>query len=206
MPQDFIPDSFQNRYDWLKNIDDRIDDYAADLNLDSGEVSAVKVILAPLIAKYGVVLDRQRDLDAAVGGANDAFDDDEAELRRIFGEWRKKSGFNDGIGRALGIVGIGGTRDPAAIKPKINKLEAFSGHVRVTGRKNYAESVDIQMRRVGTAPWTTVVSKRRTFPFDDQTPLAQPGVPEQREYRLVPFIGDTAVGQPSDAVSVLYGG
>jgi hypothetical protein len=205
MPQDFVPESFQNRHDWLKNISDEIGSFAADLDLDSGDVSAVVAKLAPLIAKYGIVLDRQRDLDAAVGGANDAFDDEISDLRRMFGEWRKKPGYNNGIGQALGIVTTGALPDPATIKPTL-KAEAFRGFVRLSGRKNYAETVNLYMRVQTTTAWRLIGPKRKTFPFDDQTPLAQPGVAEWREYMAVPVIGDTEVGISSDIVPVLYGG
>ncbi len=41
---------------------------------------------------------------------------------------------------------------------------------------------------------------------DDDSPLAQPGTPETREYQAIGVLADKEVGQPSDIVSVLYGG
>ena len=181
MADAIVPDSFQNRHDWLKNLHDEIDTHALALGLDSGEVSTVKTILAPLVAKYADVLDKARDLDTSVGTAGDAFDDQIAELRRTFGEWRKKAGYNDGIGRALGITSTGGKPDPATIKPTL-KAQAHRGFVRLSGRKNYAETVNLYMRRRGETTWRLVVAKRKTFPFDDQTPLATAGLPEERDY------------------------
>jgi len=39
-------------------------------------------------------------------------------------------------------------------------------------------------------------------PYVDSTPLAQPGVPEVREYRLMGVWSDQEVGQPSDVASI----
>lgn len=51
-----------------------------------------------------------------------------------------------------------------------------------------------------------VATKRTGFPFDDDAPLAQAGVAETREYMAMCVTGDEEFGQPSDIVSVLYGG
>jgi hypothetical protein len=48
--------------------------------------------------------------------------------------------------------------------------------------------------------------RRRKFPFDDQTPLKVPGVPEQREYLARCVVGEDEVGHPSDIVQVTFGG
>jgi hypothetical protein len=80
------------------------------------------------------------------------------------------------------------------------------GHVRITGRKNYAQTVNIYWRRKGVTTWKLLVAKRKTFPFYDQTPLATPGTPETREYLARGVIGDNEVGIPSDIVPVLFGG
>ena len=204
MPEDYIPDSFQNRYDWAKNIHDNLDQYAAALGLDSGEVSTIKGRLSAIVTNYKAVLDAQRVLDTTVGTANSGFDVAAPELRRQFAACRKSVGYNDGIGSALAIAPVGGKAAPASIKPRL-KAESHLGFVPITGRKSYAETVNIYMRIAGQTQWKLVVAKRKTFPFDDQTPPAQPGVAERREYMAIGCIGDSEVGQPSDIITVLHG-
>ena len=43
-------------------------------------------------------------------------------------------------------------------------------------------------------------------PYDDHTPLAVPGVAEVREYQAFGVLHDQQIGQPSDIVSVTFGG
>ena len=191
-------------HDWAKNIHDNLDQYAAALGLDSGEISAIKSRLSLMIINYKAVLDAQRVFDTTVGTANAGFDTAAPELRRQFAARRKSAGYHDGIGSTLGIAPTGGKAAPASIKPRL-KAESHHGFVRITGRKNYAETVNISMRIAGQTQWKLVVAKRKTFPFDDQTPPAQPGAAERREYMAIGCIGDAEVGQPSDIVTVLHG-
>ena len=55
-------------------------------------------------------------------------------------------------------------------------------------------------------PCAIAATKRKTFPFLDETPLAQPGIPEQREYMARGVKGDDEIGQDSDIVTVTYAG
>ena len=41
--------------------------------------------------------------------------------------------------------------------------------------------------------------------FVDHTPLAVPGVPEEREYQLIAMKDDVVVGHPSPILSVMVG-
>lgn len=51
-----------------------------------------------------------------------------------------------------------------------------------------------------------LLAKRRTFPFDDQSPLAQAGVPRNGTNLARGVLGDDETGLPSDIVPVLFGG
>lgn len=42
--------------------------------------------------------------------------------------------------------------------------------------------------------------------MDDHNPLALPGTPERREYQACDVLNDAQIGQPSDIVSVTFGG
>ena len=44
------------------------------------------------------------------------------------------------------------------------------------------------------------------FPKDDFTALAVAGTPEVREYQAFGVLNDEQIGQPSDIVSVTFGG
>jgi hypothetical protein len=205
MASDYIPDSFENRLGWFKNLHDRIGDFSAQLGWTAQQVTDFKGFLAPHIAGLQAIVDAQTALDRAIGGERTRFADDEEQLRKEVNLIKGSRGFDDGIGEALKIFTTGGKPDPANIKPTL-KAEAQRGQVRITGRKNYAETVNIYTRRKNETAWRLLVAKRTTFPFEDQTPLAQPGVPEEREYQAMGVNGDTEIGQPSDIVSAVFGG
>ena len=205
MPTDYLPDSFENRLAWFKNLHDRIGDFAAQLEWTAPQVADFKGFLAPHLAGLQAILDAKTVLDRAAGAERTRFADDEANLRAKVNQIKGSPGFDDGIGAALNIFTRGGKPLPADIKPSL-RAEAQRGQVRLSGRKNYAETVNIYLRRKGEPAFRLLVAKRKTFPFDDQPPLAQPGVPEEREYRAIGVIGDDEIGQPSDIVAAVFAG
>lgn len=205
MPADYLPDSFENRLTWFRNLHDRLGDFAGQLGWSVEQVAAFRALLQPHIAGLEAIVEAQAALDRAVGAERTRFADDEEELRKEVNLIKGARGFDDGIGEALKIFTTGGKPAPADIKPTL-KADPQRGHVRLTSRKNYAETVNIYTRRKAEGGWRLLVAKRKTFPFDDQTPLAQPGVPEEREYQAIGVHGDEEIGQPSDIVAAVFGG
>jgi hypothetical protein len=206
MPQDIIPDSHKNRLDFFKNLKKEIADNAATLGLNAAAVAAANAILDPLIATYQTLVDAETAVDSASADAEQVFGEQNDPLRALFANLKANPKFTDGMGAAMRIFTQATQRDPADIKPRI-KAVAEPGHVRVTGSKDYAETVNVSMAVVGSgAPPTIIGHKRKKFPFDDQTPLKVPGVPEIREYFARGVIGDEEVGQRSDIVRVTFGG
>jgi hypothetical protein len=61
------------------------------------------------------------------------------------------------------------------------------------------------MRVKGQTTWAVLTISTSSF-FDDRTPLAQPNVPEVREYMVCGCVNDQEVGNPSDIVSAVFAG
>ncbi len=201
---DYIPDSFANRLTWLQNLKTQITTEAATLSWPAAKLAAFVSLLDPLIAAYQALAAADAAFDKASGDAQDLFTDTSAKLRATLAEIRANPAFTDGMGSVMQIVTTGSTISPDAIKPSLIAT-AERGHVRLTGSKNRAETVNLHMRRKGAA-WTLIAPKRKRFPFEDQTPLATPGVPEEREYMARGVIGDDEIGQDSDIVSAVFAG
>jgi len=204
MSNDYIPDSFENRQKWFANLKAGVVANAATLKLSAADLAAFNTLIDPLIAGYQAVVDAQKALDTASGDAQDLFDVSNAPLRAFINDVKTNANFTDGIGAALQIFSDTSKPQPGDIKPALTVAPA-RGHVRITGSKNYAETVNLYMRRAGGS-WTLIAPKRKRFPFDDQTPLAAVGIPEVREYMAHGVIGDDEVGQDSDIVSCTYAG
>lgn len=205
MARGIIPDSHANRLDFFQNLKQAIADNAAALGLNAAALAAANAILDPLIAAYQTLVDAEQAATAAGADADQVFAQENADLRALFNNLKANPKFTDGMGEAMRIFTQTTQRNPDDIKPKI-KATAQPGSVRITGSKDYAETVNISMRLAGTSAWTLVGIKRKKFPFDDQTPLKTPGVPEVREYEARGVIGDDEVGQHSDIVRVTFGG
>lgn len=206
MPHDYIPDSAENRYNWLVNLKTEFNKVAVStLAWNAERVAAFNVLLDVLIAAYKKVVDAQRALDQATQDAADLFDEQDTPLREGVNQIKGSPGFTDGIGAAMKIFTDNSKPQPADIKPTL-RVEARRGFVRLTGSKNYAQMVNIYMRLLGETQWRLIGVKRSRFPFDDQTPLKIPGIPETREYMAAGVIGDEEVGQPSDIVSAVFAG
>ena len=82
----------------------------------------------------------------------------------------------------------------------------FPGYVRIKGTKGSVKSMDLYTRLKGQPGWKVAIARRSKFPWDDDSALAQPGVPETREYRAIGVLDDKEIGQPSDIVEVVYAG
>jgi hypothetical protein len=205
MAQSIIPDSHSNRLDFFQNLKQQIADNAATLGLDAAALLAINAVLDPLIATYQVLVDAEQAVVAANADAAQVFTQQVKPLRAIIDQLKTNPKLTDGMGEDMRIFTSATTHNPQDTKPSI-KASAQPGHVTITGSKDYAELVDIYMSIAGTTAWALVGVRRRKFPFDDQTPLKTPGTPEQREYQARGIIGEDEVGQPSDIVTVVFGG
>ena len=204
MKSDYVPDSYENRYNWLVNLRVQVNDQEGNLNWDAAKLTAFNALVDPLIALYKAVVDAQVALDASSGNAREGWDAASAALRALIAEIKTNPGFTEGMGEAMRIFTSGAAPEPGDIKPAIEAV-AHRGGVKISGTKNYAETVNIYMRRAGGA-WVLIAPRRKRLPFEDQTPLAAAGVPEEREYMARGVIGDEEVGQDSDIVGTVFGG
>lgn len=151
------------------------------------------------------MLDAQAALDIATGNLRQLLAQNLAGIRQDINNIKTLPGYNGGIGAGLGIITPGATLDPNNYKPT-PKAAIFPGHVRITGKKLGASALNIYSRIQGSAQWKLIAASRTRFPYDDDAPLAAPGVPEVREYMAIGVVADNEIGQPSGIVSVTYGG
>jgi hypothetical protein len=205
MAPKIIPDSHANRLSFFKNLKVQIAADAATLNITGSLLTSINAMLDRQIAAYQKLVDAESAVAVASADAVLAFDLDVDGLHGLFANLKANPNLTDGMGVAMGIYTQTSPHAPAQTKPRI-KAESQPGHVRITGSKDYAELYNVYMRLVGTVAWTLVGIRRKKFPFDDQTPLKTPGVPEMREYMARGVIADEEVGQPSDIVQVTFGG
>jgi len=130
----------------------------------------------------------------------------EAGIRPAVTTGKNNPASTDAIGQALGVIGPESNFDPATCQTELRSAEVVGpAQVRLKFGKARAhvDAVKAQMRR-GTGAWTTVGMALRS-PWVDTTPLAQPGVPENREYRVRAVVADEEIGLPSAALPATVG-
>lgn len=204
MPRkDFIPDSAQGLHTWTVNYLAEIDAIATRITWPSGSVTALKTRLTAIRDAAKNVLDLQNDLDTANGLLEQAKGTHVPEIRLDTNNLKSTRGFTDGDARTLGVSSGSDVFDPDAYKPVLT-AESVSGRVTLTAKKLGVDGLNLYSRKKGETTWKLIAGKRSRFPFDDTSPPATPGQPEEREYRAVGVIGDDEIGQPSDIVSAIF--
>lgn len=122
------------------------------------------------------------------------------------GKGKKAKGYNKNTnGRTLRLEPTRSPFDPSAYIAQLRSLKA-TGHeqVLVTVGKagGQVTMMKLMMRLKGQGAFKQVAMfTARTY--IDSTPLAQAGVPEEREYQLIAMKNDQVIGQPSPILSVV---
>ncbi len=114
-------------------------------------------------------------------------------------------GYTAAIGEAMRAISRRPVIDETHYQPSLT-AKAFTGYVRIRVEKKGVAALNLYCRLKGEIEWRLVVSNRSKFPFDDRTPLAQPDVPELRQYTALGTLADTPIGQRSDIAEVVYAG
>lgn len=204
MPRkDYMPDSAQALVNWTTNYLAEIDAIATRIGWPPAQVTALKARLTTLKNAAQAVLDKQKDLESATGQLEQVKEIEVPEIRRDTNNLKSTRGFVDGDGRTLNVLTSGGEFDPDGYKPPLTAVSK-PGRVELTAKKNGADAINLYSRIKGQAAFKLLAAKRSRFPFDDTTPPATPGQPEEREYQAIGVLGDDEIGQPSDIVSAIF--
>lgn len=206
MKKDFVPDSFQNLFNWSDNLFVQLPLQGPGLGWTAAQVTALQTPVGQIRDAAQAVLDRQRDLDLAAGALRQIMQNVMPDVRRDINNLKTSPSYNDGIGADLGVLTTGNdTVDPNTYQPEL-KITVVNGIPRLTGKKRGVDSFNIYSRIKGTAAFNLLAAKRVRFPYDDDSPVAHPGTPEEREYQIVGVIADNEVGQPSAIATAVVPG
>jgi hypothetical protein len=205
MATDFVPRSYVNLADWLANLAAKLPTDGPSAGLTAAEVTALQGEITAIKGPLDTYLAKQIELDAANGALTQSLDQHLPKVRAALRNLKANPGYTAAIGEDLQIIASADTFDPESYKPTLT-VEAFPGYVRLKGKKSGVQAMNLYSRLRGETGWKLLVARRSKFPFDDDSPLAVAGTPETREYRAVGVVNDEEIGQPSDIVSVVYGG
>lgn len=126
-------------------------------------------------------------------------------ITRFVQNIKNAEGYNEAMGRDLGIIGAELTSVPAAPSFKL-KLRQGQGHqnVAVSFVKSIHEGVYIEGSRGPDGEWESVAAATKS-PWVDTRPLLVPGQPEVRQYRLRHWDTNQPNGDWSTIGSIVVG-
>ena len=201
---DYIPSTDIEKFNWLTNLKTKLATYAVTLGIDATRLAQITAWCNDLIAKIQSVEEKKNAWLTAAALKKTQEQTSLGGLRAEINLWKAQPTMTPGIGTDLQVLGSGAVFDPDTFKPEI-KIEVFAGYVRIKFKKGQSDGVNIYSRKQGEMPWK-FVARDTNSPYDDHTPLATPGVAEVREYQAFGVLNDAQIGQPSDIVSVAFGG
>ena len=205
MTLDYVPKKRSDRYIWYKNLSGNVVAEAVKFGGVAGDATAVKNAVDGVVTKMDDTNTAQDAVDSARTLESDAEKAALALVRAKVGSWKKLSAWAaSGSAQVLEVVGSSSTLDTASYHTTLTAA-LVPGGVKLAFTKKGVEGVVIYSRLAGTASWHKVGSCNHS-PFIDHTPLAQAGVPEQREYMARGMVKDAEIGQDSDAVTVTFAG
>jgi len=191
---------------WLQRLDDNIDTYAATLNISPAMVAAIKAGNQSAIDAIGAVLAARSDLAGKVAIKNTAVASAVHLVRDQVALFKKQPGYTEAIGEALGVVPSDNPFDPntyqARILSAVNTAPGGVVKLRFSKAHGNISGINLYYRLQGQTAFQLVGFRQNTPFLDDTTPLAQPNVPEVREYQAIAVISDVEIGIPSDIVAV----
>lgn len=198
---DFIPNKRAENLLWWKNISANIETEGPKFGLTGPECTAIKAIADAQIA----LMEATNDGEAALAGLrtieNAGTPTNEAAIRAEVRNWKTRPGYAaSGSEGVLKLKGSESTFDPSTFK-SVLKVKITGNVIRIDFTKGGADAVAIYCRLRGTGTWTRIGIDTRA-PYYDTNPLANPAVPEVREYMGRGMVGDVEIGLESDIVQI----
>ena len=201
---DYIPADDDGLRAWIVNFSSKLATYGAAVGITAPQQSQLTSLGGSATGSIDNLAVKKTDYESALVNRTELRDDFLAVLRPIVRSVKTNVNYTETIGEALGVVAHNPPVDPTTIRPVI-KLTTHINCVRVRIQRKGAESVNVYARVLGQLEWTFLARANRAV-FDDLRPLANPGVAEVREYMVNGVIGDSQVGVPSDAKTVVFAG
>ncbi len=201
---DYLPKTNGSLASWLANYSTKLPTYGILLGFSQSEVTALAKSCTDAHDAVEVKEAKWADYTSGIAASQETIDEGTAAVRAAVRRMKASANYSDAIGADLGVDGSGTPVDPTTIKPTLT-ARVTPGAVLIRVKRQGATSVNLYSRPAGSAQWK-LVKWIITSPYADTTPLAQPNVPERREYAVRGLIADQEVGEMSDAVTVVFAG
>jgi hypothetical protein len=201
MPQtDYFPQRHADRLSWWDNVKTKL----------TAAVGTVIGFTAEVVAKFARwaaeetaeindIAKAKADYEEKVRLYADNNKRRMAECRAEIARGKTSAGWTAAIGEDLGWLGSSNPIDPSSYKPEIS-ISIEGGRITIKFKKAGVDGVNIYHRMRGSSEWKFIAFDSRS-PYVDDAETAG-----THEYQAYGVVADVQIGQPSDIVSVAYGG
>lgn len=201
---DFIPPTDGEKVPWLENYKTKLTTLGPTIGVSAGDITATNTSITNYITAFNSLVTKRAEAQALTTSVRADERSLFGTLRTQIGTFKRNSAYTEAIGEELQVIGTNGAFDPLTFKPKF-KATVLPGGVLIDFIKGESSGVNIYCRLKGQTTWK-FVARDTNSPYEDFSPLAQPGVPEVREYMLRGVKTDAEIGLMSDIVQVTFGG
>lgn len=201
--RDYIPRTDAELIPWLTNYKLKLQEVTTQLMLPMQPDDNLHYEIDLFIQSIHNTTTKKEEWSRSVADKNDQGAKLLAKIRAKTNLIKASSGYTEGMGQELGIIGTTTKVDVVNYKPLL-KVELIAGVVRISFKKNNTDGVNIYRRRKGSLTWE-FLARDTVSPYEDRIQLQNPGQPEHWEYRAIAVIKDQEIGQPSDVVEIVIG-
>lgn len=201
---DIFPTNWAEYRAWLLNMKTEITTEGPKFGLTAGQITSVQATCQAEMDKIDAYNAALSAVAAALETAKHGKAVTDTALREEINDWKMAAGWDTAIATKLRAMTTKTPFDPNTYKPEFT-VKIVGGEIRIDWKKKGAQGVKVYCRLKGQTGWT-FLAMDTSSPYIDGNPLAQPGVPEVREYRLRGVVNDEEIGLDSDILSVTWAG
>jgi hypothetical protein len=201
---DFIPPGDDARKTWATTFKTAIGVDGPTLQLKPQVVTDAQALCDAIIGRIDDKAAKKNAWQSSVSACDAGNAADFTALRSTIAAIKTNSLYTDAIGADLGIIGPVDSFDPNTYQAELTSVEQTGPNlvtIKFGKAKGKIDGVNVYSRRQGTSEWKFLARDTQP-PYVDSTPLATPGTPEVREYRIRAVIDDQEIGDYSVTMQV----
>lgn len=200
----FIPRNRAEQRAWWLNLKTEIPTVGPALGLSAEDIAAVVATCSAQIDLIDEVIKTETAYNGALEAEKMGMALNGTAIKESINDWKGNPTMTAEIAAKLKITTSKSEFDPDAWKCEFT-VKILHGEIRIDWKKKGVQFVHIYSRLAGQTQWT-LIGTDSSSPYIDGRPLANPAVPETREYMIRGVIEDQEIGLDSDVQSVTWKG
>jgi hypothetical protein len=204
MSFDYMPAKDAALKFWLQNIAEKLNQVGPAYGLSPAEIAQGQNACANMIAALEDFFEARITYRSKKTGKQEAKKKESKILRNVLNRMKAHPDFSEDNAHVLKIATRPYTVTHEDYQPEF-RLQNWGNHIKVYFKKRGVTGVKIFCKLQGEKEFKLLDYRIRS-PYSDERPLAQPSVPEVREYMLMGMKNDEPIGQFSNVKTIVFAG